>query len=78
MSMTMYVCIVFVVRGPSSFAELLQNIQRACGVRLALTPEDWATLPRTNMVVRRERFLEDAMHEARKRRFDPTKLLNAS
>ena len=47
-------------------------------MKLAVTDDDWATFPRACIDVRREAVLEDALREARKARFDPTKLLNVS
>ena len=44
-------------------------------MRTAVSDEDWATAPRTAVEIRREKFLEDALREAAKSRFDPTRLL---
>ncbi len=37
--------------------------------------DNWDTIPRTSILVLREKLLEDALREVRKERFDPTKLL---
>ena len=63
-------------REPASYDELLKGLQQKCGFRPALSDEDWLTFPRTKILVRREKLLPDALREARKRRFDPVKLLS--
>ena len=43
------------------------------------TGEDhWFDFERSSIDVRRTHFLQDALKEARKKRFDPEKLLNVS
>ena len=65
-------------REPTSYAELLAILQRQNSIKMVANDEDWDTIPRTHILVRRRKVLEDALHEVRKDRFDPTKLLNVS
>ena len=65
-------------REPSSYAELLAILQMQNSIKMVANDEDWDTIPRTHILVRRGKVLEDALHEVRKDRFDPTKLLNVS
>lgn len=65
-------------REPSCLPELLASLQAKWDVKLAVSEEEWATLPRTNVTVSRERVLEGALRMVRRRRFDGTKLLNVS
>jgi hypothetical protein len=58
--------------------EYIAALQAGLGVKVPSTDEGWETLPRTHITVRRDKLLADAMKEARKARFDPTKLLNVS
>ncbi len=63
-------------REPTTSKELLATLQKQNGVMIPILDEDWATFPRTHMIVKRETLLEDALREARKSRFDPTKVFN--
>ncbi len=65
-------------REPSCLAELLGAIQKKCGVVVPANEEEWATCPRTHIVISRESVLEDSLREVRKARFDSTKILNVS
>lgn len=67
-------------REPANFKELLAALQAQSGFRMAVTFEDWgdSSFPRTPVTVWRTRILYDALREARKSSFDPTKLLNVS
>ena len=65
-----------VCRKPTSFKDVLTSLQDKHGVKMVSCDEDWNTLPRTNVLVRRGKVLTDALREVRKTRFDPTKLLN--
>lgn len=65
-----------VYRKPTSFKDVLTTLQDMHGVKMAACDEDWSTFPRTNILIRREKLLPDALREVRKKRFDPTKLLN--
>ena len=38
--------------------------------------EDWAVIIRTDVVIRRTNILRDAIKEAKKKRFDPTKFIS--
>lgn len=58
--------------------ELLSSLQERCGVRVPVSDDDWEVVPRAHILVRREGVLEDALKEARKTRFDPTKILKVS
>jgi hypothetical protein len=42
---------------------------------LPVRDDDWIDIPRTAVLVRRQRVVEDAIQEAQKSQFDPTKLL---
>ena len=65
-------------REPTRYAELLAILQRPNSIKMVANDEDWDTIPRTHILVRRGKVLEDALREVRKDRFDPTKLLNVS
>ena len=65
-------------REPTSFSDLLVDMQKKCGVAMLATDEEWAVCPRTSVTIRRDRVVEDALREARRPRFDPTKLLKVS
>lgn len=55
---------------------LLEALRCSHGVSM-MRDDDWETLPRTSMTIRRERVVEDALQEARKDSFDPAKMLKA-
>ena len=44
----------------------------------AVTSEEWEVIPRTSIDVRRDFVVQDGIREARKKRFDPSKLLRVS
>ena len=51
-------------------------MQKQNGMKIPVTEEDWVTFPRTHIIVNRETLLQDALREAKKDRFDPTKVLD--
>ena len=55
---------------------MLDALQKQNGVRMPHSDEEWATFPRTHILVDRAVFLDDALREAKQDRFDPTKALN--
>lgn len=65
-----------ICREPTTLRELLAHLQKKNGVRIAVTEDDWATIPRTHVLVDRDTLLQDAIREAKKSRFDPTKVLD--
>lgn len=78
-------CVIFVVvvvlhiyREPTCLADILVHLQNTYGVVVPTTDEEWATIPRISFHIRRDKVLDDAMREAKKPRFNPTKLLNVS
>ncbi len=52
--------------------DLVATLRSRWGVQLPSSDDNWATFPRTHVLVRREKVLEDALREAKKARFDPT------
>ena len=70
------ITLVDTCREPTSFGELLAILQRQNDIKVVASDEDWETIPRTHILVRRGKVLEDALREVRKDRFDPTKLIN--
>lgn len=62
-------------RDPTNLIELILKLQAQCGLSVPTTDEDWAICPRMCIDVRRSKLLADGLREAKKTRFDPTKLL---
>lgn len=63
---------------PKTVADIVLSLQRKCGLRMPVTDEDWIGIPRTPVDIRRSVVVKDAIREARKPRFDATKLLKVS
>ena len=53
-------------------------MRKQWGVMIPVSEDELATSPRTSVDIRRDRVVEDAIREARKEKFDPTKLLSVS
>lgn len=51
------------------------SLRKQCGLRMPARDEDWAILPRTRILVKRETVLQDALVAVAGENFDPTKLL---
>ena len=62
-------------RTPIGLKEIVAALQAQCGLRIPANTDDWCTVPRTLMAVKRECVLTDALEVATKADFDPTKLL---
>ena len=56
---------------PKTVADIVLLLQRKCG----LTEQDWNGIPRTSVDIRRSMVVKDGIREAKKPRFDTTKLL---
>lgn len=55
---------------------LIRQLQAKCQLVIPATAEAWATVPRTDITVQREKVVRDALEEARRPAFDSCKLLN--
>lgn len=66
------VAIMFVAsfREPTSLKGVVLSLQRACGLRMAKTDEEWLLAPRTDVDIRRSMVVVDGLREAKKSRFD--------
>ena len=74
-----YMCVYILVascREPACLKDIVSSLQRACGLRMPKTDEEWLQVPRTALDVRRSMVVVDGLREARKPRFDVTKLFN--
>lgn len=60
----------------NSLQDIILVLQNNCGLKMPTTGAEWCDVPRTTFDVRRNFVLNDGLREARKSRFDPTKLLN--
>lgn len=62
---------------PTCLKEVVSSLQRKCGLKIPKTSseEAWVLMPRTDVEIRRAMVLFDGLREARKPRFDVTKLL---
>ena len=63
--------------GDLSLNECVEHLRKESGMVFPETNNDWSKQKHTNVMVRRECFLKDAMKETKKKRFDPTKLIYA-
>ena len=60
---------------PTSLADIIRQLQKECGLKIPMSEEEWGDIPRTPIDIRRTMVVKDGLREARKARFDPTKLL---
>ena len=67
-----------VYRTPETLIDVILKLQKECGILIPDSPEDWLNCSRTYIDIRRDKVLEDGIREAKKKRFDPSKLLNVS
>lgn len=57
-------------------SDIVMILRDKCGLRIPdVTSEDWECIPRTSIDVRRDFVVDDGIREARKKRFDTSKLL---
>ena len=59
-------------------ADIIFLLQKECNLKIPVTEENWTEFPRTPVDIRRSMVVKDGLREARKPRFDPTKLLKVS
>lgn len=74
-----YVCFQHLIsqhyRNPTSLQDVIIQLQHKYGLCIPTTDEEWAMCSRMNVDIRRSDVLNDGIREAKKTRFDPTKLL---
>lgn len=56
--------------------ECIDYLRHKSGVVVPVSDEDWMVLKRTDVVIRRAHILKDAIKEAKKKKFDPTKFIS--
>ena len=61
---------------PVYFSDILNSLQKRCGLVIPGEDTDWSGIPRMHIHVRRDKVLQDALKEVKKPRFDPTKLIH--
>ena len=66
---------MYCFRSEISLAGCLEEIQERAGVVMPTEDTDWCTLLRTEVTVRRDMVLQDALREGHKNRFKPEKCL---
>ena len=66
------------LKEPTSLADVIRLLQKECGLKIPTSEEEWGEIPRTPIDIRRTMVVKDGLREARKSRFDSTKLLNVS
>lgn len=75
-ALCLHTCYVFFFcREQCDIKNYIRQLQEKYGVTVAVRDEDWDTLSRTPVTIRRDKLVEDALRECEKTRFDPTKLL---
>ena len=62
---------------PTSLADIIRQLQKECGLKIPMS-EEWGDIPRTPIDIRRTMVVKDGLREAKKSRFDPTKLVHYS
>ena len=55
--------------------QCIEYLRHESGVVIPESDEDWVELKRTDVVIRRAHILSDAIKEAKKKKFDPTKFI---
>ena len=63
---------------PTTSADIIRLLQKECGLKIPASEEEWGEIPRTTIDIRRSMVVKDGLREARKSRFDMTKLLNVN
>lgn len=63
---------------PTTSADIIWLLRKECGLKIPTTEEEWGEIPRTTIDIRRTMVVKDGLREARKSRFDTTKLLNVN
>jgi len=61
---------------PTSFKEVIEEVRKQWCIVMPANEDELATLPRTSVDIRRDKVVENAIREARKAKFDSTKLLS--
>ena len=69
------VCVCSLYREPVTLKDAIGVLQKACGIVIPKSDDEWEGIPRMSIDVRREYVFTDGLREARKSRFDPAKLL---
>ena len=63
---------------PECVGDIVRMLQQNNGFDLPKSDDDWADIPRQTVDIRRDFVVSNALREAKKKRFDSTKLLHAS
>ena len=58
--------------------QCIEHLRQQSGVHIPEDDADWGIQTRTDVVIRRTHLVKDAIKEAKKNRFDPSKLISVS
>jgi len=60
---------------PCTLKQCIEHLRQESGVLIPESDDDWSKQKRTDVVIQRTHIVKDTIKEAKKKRFDPSKLI---